>query len=258
MKRIVSLHLSVLALGIVAFAICAAPASAAIAERCAINACPTCDCYWSSDCSDGKKCNYSSGCTKSGKLDGTCTASTGIVIASPTDVATSLSHWFDAYIATATAGQDGLPNAFLVNQALQTGLSEQTKRLVRDEVINALDILLGFDAVIPRGNCLDQDPRCLAQHRVPVEAEGIELLRAGKDALVDAVLTGDPSTVDAALNAYWSTSAFEPHHTGRCYPHGHSGFLTTLDCQKDELRRIANLLISSTWGRSAFHEPRVK
>lgn len=256
MKKVVSLHLSVLALGIVALAFCAAPASAAIAERCSLIACPTCDCYWSSECGEGKKCNYSSGCTKSGKLDGTCTASSSTVIASPTDVATSLSYWFDAYIATATAGQSGLPNGFLVSQALQSGLSEPANRLVRDEVINTLDVILGFDVVIPRGNCFEQDPRCLAQHRVPVHAEGIELLRTAKEALVDAVLTGDPSTVEAGLNDYWSTWTFEPHHTGRCYPHGHSGFSTTLDCQKDELRRVANLLISSTRGRSTSRLPR--
>lgn len=256
-QRIVSLAVFFLALGILAS--WAAPASAAIAERCGISACPTCDCYWSSECGAGKKCDYASGCTKSGKLDGTCTTSSGVVIANPADVASSLSSWFDAYIATAGAGKDGLPDAYFVSQALQANLSDQARRLVRDEVINALDVLLGFDVTLPRGNCFEQDPRCLGQYRIPVEPEGIDLLEAAKQALVSAVVSGDLSKVDDALDAYWNNSTFEPHHTGRCYAHGHAGFsVSPLQCQKDELRRIATLLISSTRVRVTSQAPRIR
>jgi hypothetical protein len=245
--------LFVLVLGVFALMVSVAPASAILAERCAINACPTCDCYWSSECGSGKTCNYSSGCTKSGKLDGTCTAGSVVVIANPNQMASSLSYWFDAYIATAEAGTDGLPDSLLVDQAAQTGLSQEALNLVRDEVINSLDILLGFDVVIPRGNCLAYDPRCLAQYRIPIEQQGIDLLTVSKSALVNAILTGNPSVVDTALNSYWSGSTFEPHHTGRCYPHGHAEqTITPLTCQKDELRRIANILITSTQTRSTF------
>ncbi|HET9229265.1 MAG TPA: hypothetical protein VFR31_21475 [Thermoanaerobaculia bacterium] len=235
----------------------ALPASAIIAERCAISACATCDCYWSSECGTGKKCDYASGCTKSGKKDGTCTtANAEVVIASSFEVASALSFWFDAYIAAANEERDGLPDEALVKRALDSGMSERAHALVRDEVINALDILLGFDAVLPRGDCQEHDPRCLAQLRIPAEPEAVELLEVAKEALIGAVLNGDPSNIGEALGAFWNKSAFEPHHTGRCYPHGHEGFSTPLECQTDELRRVATLLISSTRPKPLSREPR--
>ena len=236
------------------------PAAGLIADRCAIApvtltkaalpglaTCPTCDCYWSSECGTGKTCNYSSGCTKSGKLDGTCSSGSAVVSATAEQLASAVTFWMDGYIATSVAGKDGLPDPLMVDRTAQLGLSQQAQELVRDQIFNTLDVLLGFDVALPRGNCLANDRRCLAQYRIPIEAEGARLLEAGKDGLVKAILTGQASSVDQALDIYWSRLDYEPHHTGRCYPHGHEGHpVTPLDCQKDELGRIAAALLSMT------------
>lgn len=254
--------LLILALALLAPVLLCLPAGAAIAERCEIEpvrpfvsalptaaACDNCDCYWSSECGSGKKCDYASGCTKNGKLDGTCTASTSAALATVDQMTEALTHWFDAYIATAIDSKDGLPDAGLVDKTTQLGLSERAQAAIRDEVINSLDVLLGFDITLPRGNCLEQDYRCLAQLRIPIDEKGSALLQAAKEGLVASVQDGNPSSLYATLEGFWKFTEYHPHHTGRCYPHGHHGHEESpLECHQDELGRIADHLISLTGG----------
>lgn len=213
-----------------------------LAEKCELEACANCNCYWSTDCASGERCNWSSGCTRVGKLDGTCTKITTEEPESTATAtaATSFGLWFEAF-EQATA-DEGLPAMDRFNRIRSAALSSEDRRRVQSAAFNALDILIGFDLSHPRGDCEEFDARCLGIVRMPVEPRGIELLRTAGAAMVRAIQTGDRSHLEHALNNYWRRNPlYRPHHTGRCYPHGHREypFRSIAQCQIDELTLIA-------------------
>jgi hypothetical protein len=216
-------------------------------EKCELEACPNCNCYWSTDCASGEFCNYSSGCTKVGKLDGTCKKSaTPIEVESTATAATSLGLWLEAF--EQSTADEGLPAMDRFNRIRSAALSSDDRRRVQEAAFNAMDILVGFDLNHPRGDCEEFDARCLGIVRLPVEPRGIELLRTARAAMVRTIQTGDRTHLEHTLTNYWKRNPlYRPHHTGRCYPHGHREypFRSIAQCQIEELNRIVDDLVGT-------------
>ena len=213
---------------------------AQLPEKCVLSACPECDCYWSTECGSGKHCDYSSGCTHVGKKDGTCKSGAGALPSGGLSVAaTALGLWLDAY--QVTTADKGLPSADIVKRIQAINLPSQDRRRIRFAAFNTIDVLLGFDFGHPRGDCDAYDARCLGILRIRPDREAVQLLRAVRPAFVLALQTRDPKPLQKSLNGYWKQYPnFRPHHSGRCYPHGHPEypFKAVSACQLDELTRI--------------------
>ena len=223
-------------------------ALAQLDNKCNIDSCTECNCYWSSECGSGQSCDYGSGCTHVGKKDGTCKASGsggGISPGSAATAATAMGLWLEAY---QSADEDkGLPDKNVWNRIQALNLSQADKRRVQLAAFNVIDVLLGFDFAHPRGNCDLYDARCLGILRVRPDRQSRQLLKFAGSGLTQAVRTGSARTVQRELATFWrSQRNFRPHHTGRCYPHGHSEFKgrTPLQCQTDELTRIVQDLLA--------------
>lgn len=116
-----------------------------------------------------------------------------------------------------------------------------------------LDVVLGFDFAHPRGNCKAYDARCLGILRIQLDRQARPLLQAVRDGFTKGLQKRDRAAVGRAVSAYWkSNPKFSPHHTGRCYPHGHpeNPFKSVSQCQVDELTRILDDLLTPAKGYS--------
>lgn len=209
----------------------------------------TCDCYWSADCSGTNTCDYGSGCTHSGKKDGTCSSSSSPV--GPIDsthlgtIAVATDLWFSAY--ENPTSKEGLPDAEKVREVSEMHLAGSDQQRIKSAVFNAMDVALGFDFTHPPVSCLEYDERCVGIFRIHPDKEGFELLRVVRAGFNQGILQRDSRVVADAVYNYWGgRSQFRPHHTGRCYPHGHSEFgkRSTAECQADELSRILSGLLT--------------
>lgn len=218
-------------------------------DKCTMLTCTECNCYWSSECGSGQSCDYGSGCTKTGKLDGTCKAAGAGGGLSPVGVslaANALGLWMDGYQRPDRV--KGLPNMDIWNRIEALNLTPQDQRRVQLAAFNALDVLLGFDFAHPRGNCGVYDARCLGILRIPPDKQAQQLLQYARRGLSAALRDRNPAALRRELRAFWQKQpTFRPHHTGRCYPHGHPEFgrRSIVDCQIDELTRIVDDLLPS-------------
>lgn len=217
-------------------------------DKCTMLTCTECNCYWSSECGSGQSCDYGSGCTKTGKLDGTCKAS-GAGGLSPVGVdmaSSAIGLWMDGYERPDRI--KGLPNADIWKRIEALNLSQEDKRKVQLAAFNALDVLMGFDFAHPRGNCAVYDARCLGILRIPPDRQAQQLLQHAKRGLTAALRDRNTSVLRRELRTFWRQQPrFTPHHTGRCYPHGHPEFgrRSPQDCQFDELSRIVDDLLAT-------------
>jgi hypothetical protein len=231
-----------------------------IVERVVLRQATLCNCYWKSDCSSGQVCNYATGCTHSGKLDGTCqqwfpwelngpmsntrmmsSGDEGLVIQ-------ALDLWLKSYVVAAEKKGNGLPDRALIDQALVVKLPDQVHVGIKDTVFNVIDVLAGFDFAMPPGNCYADDTRCLGFFRMPLDPKGVQLLEAGGSGFVEALRAKDRRVVERALQEFWKNSDYEPHHTGRCYPHGHAEFAAAggspVACQQQELGAMVDSILA--------------
>ena len=216
-------------------------------DKCTMLTCSECNCYWSSECGTNQTCDYGSGCTKVGKLDGTCKTSGSGGGLSPVGVSlasSTMSLWLDAYRQPDRV--KGIANTDLWKRIEASDMPQQDKRRLQLAAFNVLDVLLGFDFSHPRGNCSAYDPRCLGILRIPPSRQAQQLLQHARKGLSAALRDRNSSVLQRELRAFWrSNSKFRPHHTGRCYPHGHREFgqRSVVQCQIDELTRIVNDLL---------------
>jgi hypothetical protein len=238
-----------------------------IVERVALNQATLCNCYWRSDCGNAQRwvCNYGTGCAHSGKLDGTCQPwfpfeGPKDFVMLPTRVAGSgddelflqvFDLWFKAYVAAAEKEGNGLPDRALLDQALGVKLPDQVHLGIKDTVFNVMDVLAGFDFAMPPGNCYAYDTRCVGFFRIPLDPKGVQLLRSGESGFVQALRAKDRGLVERALQEFWKNNDYRPHHTGRCYPHGHAEFAAAggspLICQQQELGAMVDSILA--WRR---------
>lgn len=227
-------------------------ALAQLDNKCVLVSCTECNCYWSSECGTGESCDYSSGCTHVGKKDGTCSSSGAGGGLTPDLAALTLGLWLDAY--QDPTRDKGLPNAGIVRKVQAIGLSKDQERRVRFAAFNTLDVVLGFDFGHPQGNCELYDARCLGILRTPLDSEAKQLLQAVRSGLVQMIQKRDRAALQRSLNAFWKKyPRFRPHHTGRCYPHGHPEyrFKSISECQMDELTRIVDGLVQYSGPKAA-------
>jgi hypothetical protein len=112
-------------------------------------ACPNCNCYFSSDCASGQRCNHSSGCrvwyASGKKVDGTCTASTSSTSfdrATSPIAAQALDLWLQAYELAALRG--GEPDAGLIAKARSLPLTPEQHRAIRQIAIDSEVTLFGM------------------------------------------------------------------------------------------------------------------
>jgi hypothetical protein len=212
-------------------------------------ACKTCTCYFTSDCSSGQTCGSYGSCTKSGKLDGVCSGGGVAVwgVGELSAVSAAIDAYFDAFTESsrnltgtavpAAAGRLRVANA--------QRLSLDGHVAVRNLALDALDLAIGFDLV------RENERLCPVAGPVPTVRGDMTL---ASDALVDAVRQGlenaielnDPAQVVAPLQAFWATyPSYAPHHTGRCYDHGHADYtyVSPLDCQMTELQNLLRLYL---------------
>lgn len=186
---------------------------------------------------------------------GTCTASGGSGGFTPGQfavAATALGLWLDAY--QETTPDKGLPNAEIVQRIQALNLSKEQQTRVRFAAFNVLDVVLGFDFAHPRGNCAVYDARCLGILRIQPDREARPLLQAVREGLTLGLQKQDRAALGKAVSAYWKRyPKFRPHHTGRCYPHGHpeDPFKSVAQCQIDELSRILEDLLTPAKGYSS-------
>lgn len=230
----------------------AAPAAAQdLAVAISTAACKDCTCYFSSDCPEGETCGDYFTCTKVGKLDGLCKKRTAEVwsVGDLANAADAVSGYFDAFHE---ASRDLVGSG--VSRARGELRSAQAHRLtldghlaVRNLTLDALDLTIGFDLVAENLRlCAVTAPVPTVRAVQSLAAD--DLVAAVKEGLEAAIRFNDPSLVVGPLQAFWSQHPeYEPHHTGRCYAHGHADFpyAGPLDCQVAELTNLLKLYLPS-------------
>lgn len=230
---------------------------------------PTCNCYYSSDCSSGNTCGGLGDCRANGKSDGKCSvrAATddsgyGMILgkklppgklptAKPEDSAAlsaAVDGYFQAFLRAIKRG-GGLPDEKLVATAQKTQLSQVGHQDAEYTVWVALDAVMGWDFMYP--NKLQRASGYVGNIR---EVHGIKasegIVDATRRGLLDALQSRDASKVAQPLQEFWLHNPnFIPRHLGRCYPHGHAEVTdtkTSVACQIDTLQRLAATLIART------------
>lgn len=242
----------------------AEPAQArALALATSPSACDNCECYVSSDCSNGETCGDYFTCTKVGKLDGMCKSggSGAFTVGDLSAAASAASAYFDAFDE---GSQDvlgtGLPTAQEhVQAAHDARLSLDGHVAVRSLVLDALDLAIGFDLVHENLRlCSAAGP--VPMVRGPLHEGARALVSAVRTGVVDALRFGDPALVQQPLADFWAQYPdYEPHHSGRCYEHGHSSypFADPLDCQVTELQRLLELYLPAATQSQLSAKPAV-
>ena len=221
----------------------------------------TCTCYWDADCGTGGDCTGYGNCTLSGKLDGTCKKDAELELlaispgdarrsqelrfaAEPEELAAAVDFYFKAYLKPARLG-DGTADAALFSRAQAIWLGERTRELhavVQEAIHEALDTTLGFDFVFPQPACFN--PSRLGNVRAVPEA-GPGLIQTVRTGFLEGILNRDPSAVDQPLREFWKRNPeYHPNHTGRYYPHGHTGESHDAESvQREALQKILGRLI---------------
>lgn len=221
--------------------------------------CSTCTCYYSSDCGDSSySCGDYGQCTAKGKLDGLCKNRGITEVWSSTDlsiVADAVEEYFDAFHEASrdtTGGNQTAARQRLVD-AQSHRLSVLGHAAVRSLVIDALDLTIGFDLVHENLRlCSEAGPLPTVRAEMSVEADA--LVAAVRQGLADAIRANDSSLVEPPIRSFWSLyPSYEPHHTGRCYDHGHAGhpYASPADCQVSEIRGLTELVLPQVGGASA-------
>jgi len=244
-----------LGLALVLAVVLAAPAASdiiIIAEP----SCDTCDCYWSSDCSDGQTCGDYFKCTRSGKLDGTCKKRDGVAPWSAGDlleVAGAVDDRFDAFLMVSGDDVGGFIEsaAEYIEKAQNRRLTALGHSAVLTLVEDVLDLSVGFDVVTAESGarCSEVEPLpgFRGDHHNLTESQA--MIRAMREAVASAIRGNDPSLAEGPIRTFWENYPdYEPDHSGRCYNHGHHDFpyLNGLDCQLSEVVKVLELYLPAT------------
>jgi len=231
-------------------------------QQIAASECPTCDCYYSSDCSSGKTCGGYGNCTASGKLDGTCSGGSEEIFSKgpldkkllptpkqdPAAVYAAVDTYFQAFIKAVNRG-GGVPDQKLLATAQKAAATEAGRRDVEYAVWVSMDAVMGWDFMYP--NDLQRASGFVGNIR---EVHGVAaasgIVDAARRGILDAIQSGDATKVAGPLQEFWSKNPnFIPRHLGRCYPHGHAEVTDSKSataCQIDTLQRVATILIKKT------------
>jgi hypothetical protein len=190
-----------------------------------------------------------------GNCDGVCRFFNPFegLFSSTSDVAKRVGKVFDLYIDAASRPDGtGKPTAEQIDRMWQ-GFSATFCADFRSWNFTALRIMLGWD--LAHGALDESGPAPVARemflaHIADPEATPA-LLRAAKQGIVDAITAKSADLVEQPLADFWSRFPnYRPAHIGNCYPHGHTGYRTALECQTLHLRALINvLLIAGGWTR---------
>jgi hypothetical protein len=181
-------------------------------------------------------------------LDGTCKASGisgGFSFDQLRTVAAAIDLWLEAY--REPTRKEGLPNRKIIDRIKELPLTVEEQARVRFAAFNAIDIALGFDFSHPRGNCHEYDERCLGIMRIPLDPLAVALLKGVQVAFARGLREHNSKSLAKPLMAFWKQyPKFRPHHSGRCYPHGHREYpyKSAIQCQVEELSRILDGLLA--------------
>lgn len=256
---------SSLFLGVCVIGALAAPAASQdLAVATSTAACEDCTCYFTSDCPEGETCGDYHTCTKVGKLDGLCKKRTAVVWAEK-DVAAAadaVAAYFSAFFEASRDLVGGRVSASVphLRAAHAHRLTLDGHTAVRSLTLDALDLTIGFDLVAENVRlCSVAAP--VPTVRAALGGAADDLVDAVKSGLTDAIRFNDPALVAAPLEAFWSQyPKYEPHHTGRCYDHGHADFpyASPLDCQVTELSNLLRLYLPAAPAPAVATKPGVR
>lgn len=206
----------------------------------------TCDCYFSSECGDGF-CDRSGCSSPDGKFDGVCTIEfePDTLPAAAIDAVVA---WFDAFEETA-AGDGGPPNLDQVARAQSAPLSANQHLAVQRIVYNALDRALGFDFVGPqrcpgsarKGELAPNGLGMLRMSRQEAPDGSLQIIGAVREGIVAALEADNPKLIEEPIRVFWRQYPnYRPHHTGRCWDHGHQDYpyRSAEDCQIQEITSL--------------------
>ncbi len=223
-----------------------------------------CDCYFDSDCSLLWYCRYDYDCTyvpkgiseaerkcagdpKQGSCDGMCTFLKLPTSAGRETLARAADLYFRAYIAAATQTRFGEPDAALLAEARAVSLPGDGHAQLTGAIFSAIDLTAGWDFAISRRDMSDRGrPGTEGFFRgFPEDGGTPKILEAVRAGFVAVVRTGQAAAIVPPIEQFWAaTPGFRPNHGGRCYPHGHRGYATALDCQRINLSKLAAALAS--------------
>lgn len=249
MRSFTTLFLAALFVATLAALAAAEPVEAReLASTSGPSACVDCNCYFSSDCSDGGTCSYTS-CNQVGKNDGVCKSGGAGVFASGdlSAAADAIGAYFDAFEESSSDTEGTrIPEASdHVQVAHDARLSLDGHVAVRSLVLDSLDLAIGFDLVHESLRlCSTAGP--VPTVRGTLDATAQSLVTAVRTGVVDAVQFDDPSLVEPPLTDFWNQHPdYEPHHSGRCYDHGHASYpyADPRDCQVSELQALLELYL---------------
>ena len=249
MRTIHKIELALLVSLATVLAIVPAVQAQAMAAVSSAGMCNECTCYVSSDCSSGETCGDYFTCTKKGKLDGVCKSS-GVSVWSTADLsaaADAVDAYFDAFYEASrdTVGGGAVSAEQWLRIAHSQRLSVEGHAAVRSLTLDALDLAIGFDLVHENLRlCPSTGSVPLVRGVMSEEADA--LVAAVRQGLVDAIRFNDSSLIEAPIRSFWAQNpAYEPHHTGRGYDHGHPShpYASPGDCQVIELRALADLYL---------------
>lgn len=232
-----------------------------------------CSCYYSDNCQKtgrGTRCDYVGDCMGAkgcrcrpkpdkkingeficgspeipGQCDGVCRRRPPWVFwdnVVRVDLARFADLMFEAYLGAARRG-GGYALIEPLQNASRVRINADWQIEIESAVNHVLMVVLGRDFLPPTAHAKDGgEPRGQV---LRINEAGINLLDTVRAAFVGA-LAGErpPDAVDAAIKDFASSGAtYEPHHGGRCYPHGHPEYKQATPCLIDEVRAALDDLL---------------
>ncbi|MCZ6719064.1 MAG: hypothetical protein O6944_07955 [Gammaproteobacteria bacterium] len=159
-----------------------------------------------------------------------------------------VSSYFDLFIKAARQPDiKGQPTAEQLED-VGNQLSADCEYELRGLILSAMDVVLGWDLIYGEYDDLDPEKAytdAFVGHIADEKATPL-IIEATKEAFVNAILQENPEAVVPSLTAFWETYPdYQPAHTGRCYPHGHSLYDTALDCQIAQFKSMLSALLEA-------------
>lgn len=223
-----------------------------------------CDCYFDDDCGFLFYCRYDVDCSWVPKgvsdgdrvcpelpFDGSCDGLCKFLklpygTVGREAVARAADLYFRAYMSTAERRTPvGDPDASILAQARAIDLPENGHKELTGAVFSALDLTIGWDFGIGRRDMSDPErPGVDGIIRIIPEGGGmVRIMDATRRGFVETIRSGRPETMLPPLEEFWTNFPdYRPNHGGRCYPHGHKGYATALECQRKNLLKLATAL----------------
>lgn len=222
-----------------------------------------CDCYFDKDCGFLFYCRYDVECTwvpkgieegdehgrecpgsSVGSCDGLCkflklpygTVSREI-FANAADLI------FKSYIKAAEgATPHGQADASYLAQAQSIKLPGDSRNDLNGAIFSAIELVAGWDfGMAHRDMSLPDRPGTEGFFRgFPKEGGLPDIIDAVRQGFVEVIRSGDEKAIVPPILKFWEVHPnFRPNHGGRCYPHGHGIYNVAVECQVENLQKIA-------------------